>query len=195
MSEEDSNPAIQTLLASYPPTDPSVLKMMADTKLSNSHYRAIGLVAASWAYLESVVDTWVWHFAGVKPEIGVCLTGQMIGPRPRLDAFIALVRHGGARTRWNNPLETLANDATALGEQRNRAVHDMWDLREPTIPTRREATARMKVRLLDVHVPTKDLIALAEKIYKLSERVDDIASAIFSELHTSPDTSQSNNRP
>jgi hypothetical protein len=159
---------------SLPETDPSVLQAITDAKISNAHYSAIGQVAANWAFLEIVIDSWLWALIDRPPLLGVCLTAQMLGSRPRVDAFIALVRQLGARKNWNDDLEALAKDIVGLSEQRNRAVHDIWDMREPTQPIRREASARRTVRLINIHVPTDELLALGENIKALAVRFDNL---------------------
>lgn len=181
-SQEEQGFARQpTLLEQAPPTDPIILQRMEDARVSNKHYAAIGLVAARWSYFEATVDGWISAFLRRPPEVTVCLTGQMIGPGPRLNAFIALARFLDAREKWNQVLEEFATDATGLAEQRHRAVHDVWDLSQPTEPRRREATARKRLRYLSVHAPTNELIKLAAQIDELTWRFDDIASAIFTE--------------
>jgi hypothetical protein len=171
-----------TLLSQIPPVNPAIIRAMEKTRLSDRHFSAIGNVAGWWAYFELLIDTWLWDFAGVDEKIGVCFTGQMIGPRPRLDAFISLVRHLGCKAQWNTILEELAKDATGLAEQRNRAVHDVWYVTDPTQPHRQEATAKRSVRLLKVHVPTDELDRLVDNINRLINRFDDIASDIQVEL-------------
>ena len=163
-------------------TDPTEIKAAADARISNRHYSAIGQVAASWSYFEAVVGTWIAHFLRVDVAASICVTAQMLGPRSRLDAFIALARLRGAKAKWNDDLEALAKDATSLGERRNRVLHDMWDLSNPEEPKRREATAKKKLRLLDVHEPTSKLLEFVSEFYAFSSRFDDIASAIFSEI-------------
>jgi hypothetical protein len=170
-----------TPIEQAPPTDPIVLQKMEDARVNNEHYAAIGLVAARWAYFEAVVDTWISAFIRRPPEVTVCLTAQMIGPRPRLDAFIALARFLGAEEKRIKVLTKLAEKARGLGEFRNRAVHDVWDLSQPTTPRRLEATAQKMLRLLKVHEPTNELLGLAAKIDQLTSRFDDLASTIFTE--------------
>ena len=176
-------------ISNIPLTDPAITKAFKDNRSRNAHYSAIGQVAANWAYFEGVIDTWLAIFADVETEVGVCFTGQMIGPNPRLNAFIALVRHRGAKRKWNKQLEQLALDVTKLAEQRNRAVHDVWDLSEAEDPRRLEVTARKTVRVVHVHVPTEDLRRLAKYIDALRQKFDDIAEGIFNEMHLSPHTS------
>lgn len=48
--------------------------------------------------------------------VGACLTAQMIGPRPRLNAFIALARFLDAKEKWDKVLDKLAERATELGD-------------------------------------------------------------------------------
>jgi hypothetical protein len=184
MGEEPENSLVPSFFDDIPPTDPAILKKMQDARTSNQHYSTIGQVAASWAYFEAVVDTWICNFMEVKAEIAVCVTGQMIGPRSRIDAFIALVRIRGSRSKWNEDLDQFAKYAATLSEQRNRAVHDIWYLTQPDHPLRREATARKTVRMLDIHEPTEKLLALVTAIYELVAHFDDMASSIFNEIHS-----------
>ncbi len=46
--------------------------------------------------------------------------------------------------------------------------------------------SKEKVRLLDVHVSTADLHDLVRRIQDFTQRFDDMATQIFSELGTSP---------
>lgn len=163
-------------------TDPAVIKAQADAVINDRHYCAIGQVAATWAYFEAVIDAWIARLMGVGIAASVCVTAQMIGPRSRLDAFIALVRLRGAKSKWNDDLEKLAKVATGLSERRNRVIHDMWDLSNPEEPKRKEATARRTLRLLDVHEPTYKLFGLVSEIYAFAAKLDDIALEIFNEI-------------
>lgn len=176
------------LLEQIPPTDPARLRAIEAAELAQNHYAALGKVAAAWAYFEAVVDTWLSKFANVDSEIAICFTGQMIGPGPRTNAFIALVRHLGAKGKWGDVLDRFGKDASILGMRRNRALHDVWNMDDPAKPTRLEATAKQVVRILEIHEPTEKLLALVEEIDKFREAFDEkIASKIFTELHTSPD--------
>jgi hypothetical protein len=185
-SAQTEPPQMTTVLGSLPPTDPAILKAFRNGRLVHQHYAAIGQVAALWAYFESVVDFWLVTFAGLEPEVGVCFTAQMSGTRGRINGFIALVRHLGAGERWDKQLTTLADDTRGLADQRNRAVHDVWDLSEAESPQRREASAQRRVRILKIHVSTEDIRRLAGQIDALRRRFDDVADNIFTEIHTSP---------
>jgi hypothetical protein len=110
----------------------------------------------------------------VPAEIGVCVTSQIAGTR-RLDAFIALARFRGAKAKWNDKLELIAKQAVRLGERRNMALHDVWDLSTPEEPLRLGATARRKLRLMSTPVPTQELLGLVKDIYDMSWEFNDIA--------------------
>jgi len=171
-----------TLLGTALATPPAIVESMKNERLRTAHYAALGRVAGAWAEFEALVDAWLATFAGLTSEIGVCFTGQMIGPRPRIDAFIALVRHLGAKPKWNDRLEKLSVCAQSLGEQRNRALHDVWDMREPSQPQRKEATARKIVKVLSFHEPTDKLLRLVQKIDAFRKKFDEeIAKPIFDE--------------
>jgi hypothetical protein len=147
----------------------------------DTHYAAIGRVAAQWAEFEALVDGWALLFAGVTTEVGVCFTGQMIGPRPRLDAFIALARHFCPKSKHLKPLEDFAKDIVGLAEQRNRAVHDVWELTDPQQPQRYEATAKKTVRVLKIHVPTSKLLRLVENIKNKRDEFNKLAHLVWYE--------------
>jgi hypothetical protein len=178
----------RTLLSSLPPTDPEVLREIENNRLSNAHYAMIGRVAAAWARFEVSIDLWLWDFAEVPHKVGTCFTAQLIGPRPRMEAFIALVRHFGADKSWNKSLEAIANDVTALAELRNRAVHDVWELSDASSPLRLERTAKRKVRTLAIHVPTKELVDLETNIIQLDQRFNAMAGQLYHQPRSLPDT-------
>lgn len=178
-----------TLLADMAPADPEIVEAMKNNWLSNIHYAMIGRVAAAWARFEVTVDLWLIDFADLSTEVGICFTGQFVGPRARMDAFIAMVRHLGADKEWTKQLAKLANEAEAMARQRNRAVHDVWELSDAATPLRVERTAFKTVRALAVHVPTADLQKLELQIIDLDHRFHQMAAQVFSQCHASPGTS------
>jgi hypothetical protein len=51
----------------------------------------LGRLSTIWAALEHAIDQLIWELSCVAPNIGACLTAQMIGPGPRMRALLALV--------------------------------------------------------------------------------------------------------
>src|SRR6185437_10565393 len=172
-----------TLLESLPRTDPAVLREMEATRVGQIHYAAIGRVAAAWSRFEFDIDGWNMAFAGLSDEVSACFTAQVFGSRGRADCFIALVRHFGGSEKWFKKwlrrLEDFSKEVQALGEQRNRAIHDVWQLDDPSEPHRLEVTARRALKIVRVHVPTRELLDLEAKILNLDARFHGMAA----ELH------------
>ena len=150
---------------------------------TEAHYAAIGRVATSWGYFEAQIDNWSHHFAGVEPDIGVCFTSQILGPRGKIDALMALIRLNDLSEKDEKVLKAFQGKIIGLAEQRNRTVHDWWPLNDPHSPQRLEATARGKLKLEMVSMSTADVAHLSENIEKLHSEMDELVSAIFSRIH------------
>ena len=164
------------LLGSVPPTDPAVLQAILDGKLNNAHYAAIGRVAAAWSYFEALIDSRAIELASISTDLGMCFTANLGGSRAKLDTFIALVDLCCTDKAPLKLLHKLAKDTPALSERRNRAVHNVWFLNDPTNPLRLEATAKKKLRLLATPHSTESLLLLMESIYKHAHPFDELAS-------------------
>lgn len=149
--------------------------------LSEAHYAAIGRVAANWSYFEAVVDDWSIRLAHITSEIGVCFTSQMPGSRAKLNAFIALADHLRVDPSLLQSLDKLTKETVGLSERRNRAVHDIWFLDEPSNPRRLEATAQRRLRLLEIPVPTDELLRLAAEILEHVQQFDELATRAMTE--------------
>jgi hypothetical protein len=183
MAEEPKKPIVPhtdtpTSFESLPATDPAVLREMESARLGQIHYAAIGRVAAAWSRFEFHLDGWNMTLADLPDGIGACFTAQVLGSRGRVDCFIALVRHLGASGKWNTQLEEFATEVVKLGEQRNRAVHDIWQLDNPSEPHRLEVSAKRSVRIAILHVPTRWLLDLEAKIIAIDARFHGLAAQI-----------------
>ncbi|HTV45167.1 MAG TPA: hypothetical protein VMF05_07605 [Stellaceae bacterium] len=133
-------------------------------RLAAEHYSAIGRVAANWALFEATIDDQSIELSGIPYEIGICFASQIMGSRSKLENFIALVKHLGIPEHFTGKLENFARTVTNLSEKRNRVVHDPWILSKPAKPQRYETTARRKLRIKLIEVPTEDIIKLAHNI-------------------------------
>ena len=174
-----------------PYSSPEDAKASLDRHFSTIHYAAIGRVIAAWAYFETIIDYWIHKFADVDTHAGTCLTGQMVGFRPRFDAFTALVFHRGASAKWIKIINSFKTDAQGLSEQRNRMTHDVWDLKDPQQPKRTEVTARGKLRILEKVHPTEDILSLDMNIHDLWWKFEtEIAEKLFMEIGASLEKDQ-----
>lgn len=177
------NPELEpTIIERVPRTDPAVLQKLRSDHIQIQHYAVIGMIASEWAFFESSIDVALTDFSNLNAPIAVCFTGQMIGHRGRLEAFIAMCRFLGAADKWNKVLEDFAKDAMGLSDQRNRAVHDAWQFPLDR-PSRFEASAKRKVKFELIHVPTAELYDLVGHITALTSRFESqIVAPLYDEL-------------
>lgn len=168
------------------PTDPDELK--AFLKLieridaeKEAHYSAIGRVAASWANLEHDIDNQIERLGSVPLMSAACLTANILGINKIL-AYSALAKFVCPAGQSLSALKKLAEDVRALGETRNRIVHDPWLLISPKEKAMRlEKTARGTLRAELVPMPTDSVLKVNEEIGKLHGRFIKLANQLFSE--------------
>jgi hypothetical protein len=149
------------------------------------HFAAIGHVAAKWSYFEAVIDDWTLRIAKIPVEAGVSLTSQISGSARKLDAFTALVNLSNVKPSLLKDIHKFSELARGLAEQRNRVVHDFWDVSDILDPRRVEATARKKLRLESIPVSTAEVLNLAIQIEEMAENFDNLASRVLTEPRTS----------
>jgi hypothetical protein len=95
--------------------------------LDPAHAAAIGTLTSQWSRLEYMVDRTIWELASPKTlEHGACITAQFIGIGPRLNALISLVMLSGCSAELVKEFTTFQGHAVALGNERNRIIHDPW---------------------------------------------------------------------
>jgi hypothetical protein len=85
---------------------------------------AVGYISTTWAALERSIDELTWELAGTTPEMGACITAQMIGPGPRLKALLSLVREWKTDEITLAKFHRFAKSVESLGAKRNRYAHD-----------------------------------------------------------------------
>ena len=150
-------------------------------KAEQEHFAAIGMVASQWAFFEFCIDLNTLQLAMIPEEFGLCITAQVAGSARKLDAYIALARQLGCTTK-NSDLEKFSKDTVALGERRNRAIHDPWVVEQDQEPTRIEATARKKLRYMTISSPTSKIVQLAFEIMEHVSKFQELHAAIIEEL-------------
>jgi hypothetical protein len=151
-------------------------------RLTAEHYSAIGRAAANWAFFEATIDDQSIELSGIPYETGVCFASQIMGSRPKLESFIALVKHLGIPKHFTEKLDKFATKVTTLSEQRNRVVHDPWILSKPAKPKRYETTAKRKLRIKLIEVSTEEITQLANNIESLIFEFFDLVDSIRKSL-------------
>lgn len=94
--------------------------------LPDSHYTAIGRVAANSAALEALISSSIWRFGKMDDEPGACTTAQIYSADGKLKALISILRWRGITDRSMKKLNAFAGNLVGVMELRNCVVHDPW---------------------------------------------------------------------
>jgi hypothetical protein len=89
-------------------------------------YQRIGRVTAEWANFEHTLDMLIWYLVDIDMAVIGCVTGQMMGHAPRLNAIIALLRRANASEELTKLAQNLLNKSYEAANERNRVIHDSW---------------------------------------------------------------------
>lgn len=90
------------------------------------HAAAVLRGISAYARLEHQVDELIWKLAGIEPEIGACLTAQIISITPRMDALITLAYAQHISEACLTLLNKFKGKISGLSNERNRLAHDPW---------------------------------------------------------------------
>jgi hypothetical protein len=89
-------------------------------------YAKIGRVAAECARLEHILDTIIWYLSGQDQPATSCITGQLVGPRPRLTAIESLCEIRSIPSDLINKAKSYEDALAKISLRRNRFLHDAW---------------------------------------------------------------------
>ncbi len=115
---------VRAVMIGHPGAITSITPMPEDA----AQYAYIGKIAVEWAILEARIDAQIWNLCGAPQRLTACLTAQMIGPNPRLQALISLCAEKGFPRTLIEDLSEFKKFARGVGEQRNCIVHDSWHM-------------------------------------------------------------------
>jgi hypothetical protein len=93
------------------------------------YMQAVGKIAIMWAALEYAISQAIWELCNVEAAAGACITAQLIGPGPRIRAFISLIDFRAHDPQCENEeklitqFNKLAQRIEAFGRQRNSYIH------------------------------------------------------------------------
>lgn len=90
-------------------------------------YAKIGRVAAGWAELEHTYDVMIWDLYKNTSQAELsCITGRLIGYRPRAEAVTALCELRGIDAKIISAIKAFSNELGGINNERNRIIHDAW---------------------------------------------------------------------
>src|SRR5262245_49795918 len=166
-------------------------------------YALIGRVAAEWARLEHKLDVMIWKMANIPSAIGSCITGQMIGHRPRFNTLGALGAILGLSDRLLGDLEQLANSTSGLADERNRIVHDAWFIDTGTghiaqfrsVLPRRKTSGFVDIDDAVVRTLLSKITKRCDDITTMSNRIMDVLQASRKTRHERPPSSRHHQAP
>lgn len=150
-------------------------------------FSLIGRVMAEWGYYEHILDQIIWSLARHDQTILACITSQLMGPRPRFLAILALLQNCGANSSLINKVTELSNKSNGTNDERNRFAHDAWFVSED----RKVISRFLKMPKDDLRfglTPEDDERAkmIIEKIQKRQGQSLDILRDVQSMLASSP---------
>lgn len=152
---------------------------MPENNTLEAHFTAVGKIAAHWALLETLIDMTLWEITSFKDELGACLTAQLMGLGPRLNALGAAVSYFDLSKKLREDLEAFGKKTMGAGEQRNRAVHDPWLLDKETgeqkkirITAKKALTFKtVTVSIDELHRIDEIIVSLVNEFWVLQERI------------------------
>jgi hypothetical protein len=159
----------------------SMARIPLHLTLPDSHYAAIGKVAANWAAFERLMESALWVLAGVGDYPGACLTSQIPNMARRFDALLALARLKNVDEKIIKKLQQFSHESQTLNLQRNRIIHDAWHWNFATQRALRlELSAAKRLTLGLVETPEAAVMGIAEEIANHIDRFDKIIDEVFS---------------
>jgi len=147
-----------------------------DLPVDTDKLQAIGMVAAEWSYLESVIDAAIWTRSGVpNDEVGEAMTTHL-NIRTRVDMLSTLISLAGydpedEAAKADSEATKLLRAVHELASRRNKVVHARWvrgDLGSPLIYT---VQARGTLKRTVEGIPSHEIINIAREISVLSMKL------------------------
>jgi hypothetical protein len=150
-------------------------------------HMAIGRVSNQFALLEYYINRTIWRLAKVKPQLGACITAQIIPIAGRMDALetLAVARKISKGTLAD--IRTFAGKAKNLSQKRNRILHDTWAIERRSKKTvRLEVTAKTDPVYGFKQEDAKHVLSVANDIQKARFKFNEIDETITAELRSLP---------
>jgi hypothetical protein len=145
---------------------------------------AIGLVAMEWSALENSLHRLLWQLAGLKGNIGHCLT-QHVAFGTIWDSILAVSVELKLPEDRQRTLQSLQGQCEPLRLKRNEVVHALWGITSSTNLARGELTAIVVKarRKLKVEFNSHTV----EFMHELAEKISELSLAIANQAVLPPD--------
>lgn len=100
-------------------------KLASQIVLSPEELQALGCVAVECAFLEGILEQYIWWLCGVKEDIGRLMTTTMMMER-RLDLVSELVKPRLSTEAEKQEFADLIASIRTEASNRNTAIHGRW---------------------------------------------------------------------
>ncbi|MBI3419698.1 MAG: hypothetical protein HY053_06165 [Proteobacteria bacterium] len=114
-------------------------------RIPEKHCAQLGRMSSAWAFFEYCVNVIIWRMAEISYKRGACLTAQFPNMERRFDALAALVAQECEDKTFvkkihdfaEETIHDFAEETHKLSLERNRLVHDLWELNPESGPEKK----------------------------------------------------------
>jgi hypothetical protein len=107
--------------------------------VAHPFYATVERVTAEWTHLEHALDMIICELAVVDRQLGFCITGQLSGHWPRINAITALASAKSLNKGITRELELLGTRLSKLERKRNLFLRQVWSYCD--VPATTDATS------------------------------------------------------
>lgn len=93
---------------------------------AHPYYSSVERLASEWRHLEHALDMVIWELAAVDQELGWCITNQLRGHWPRINAITALAAAKSADRTLIQDFEMLGSRLSKLDKRQNSFFDQLW---------------------------------------------------------------------
>lgn len=92
----------------------------------SNHMEYVGLISSQWATLEFYINSTIHVLAGVKHEVGACMTANLGSIHMKLRTLQALLELYEVNPKLLKEIKKFQDRVSGTADKRNRVVHDPW---------------------------------------------------------------------
>ena len=154
-----------------------------DLPVRQNQLEAIGMVAAEWSYLESIVDAAIWEYSDIRIDgVGEAITTHLsISVRLGILTTVFHVRcdewvNSGFRSKdevsaQKREFKSIRKAVDTLAGQRNKVIHARWVRGAQGSPMTYVVQARGVLKRNRIGMPDTEIRRIAQEIAELSKKL------------------------
>jgi hypothetical protein len=142
-----------------------------DLPVNSEQLQAIGMVAAEWSYLESILDTAIWGLGYMEEDTGAAVTTHLSVPA-RIDMLVTLFHNregdADATTKLRKICDTIRQ---SLSRKRGEVIHTRWITGEAGTDLSYSVRARGRLERTKKVWPASEIRDIAAEIAQCSDQL------------------------